>query len=103
MPQPIVRSRDTVVDVLSFFPGPDGRPPCPATVTHCSADGVRFLTSRDYPEGAQVCVRLKSIGSNPPGGSNSAVRILALGQVIQSRPIEDVMSCYQVDVQYHRY
>jgi hypothetical protein len=104
MPQPIARPQDTIVDVLFFRPGPDGRRPCPATVTGCSAKGIRFVTSRDYPAKAQVCVRLRSVGTNPIKGSNSALRILTLGQVMQSRLIEEgAMPCYQVDVQYHCY
>lgn len=104
MAQPIARPQDTIVDVLFFRPGSDGRRPRPATVTGCSAKGIRFVTSRDYPAKAQVCVRLRTVGTNPIEGSSSALRILTLGQVMQSRLIEEgAMPCYQVDVQYLRY
>jgi hypothetical protein len=104
MPQPTARPQETIVDVLFFRPGPGGRRPCPATVTGCSAKGIRFVTSRDYPAKAQVCVRLRTLGTNPIEGADSAPRTLSVGQVMQSRLIaEGAMPCYQVDVQYHCY
>jgi hypothetical protein len=104
MAQTTARSQDTIVDVLFFKPGSDDRRPCPATVTGCSAKGIRFVTSRDYPAKAQVCVRLRTLGTNPIEGAGGALHTLRVGQVMQSRLIEEgAMPSYQVDVQYHRY
>ena len=100
----IAGPKETMVDVSLFTSDPAGGRPRPATVTGWSAEGVRLVTSQAYPEGAQVCVRLREPGDSPPGSPEGGLHSLALGQVRHSRPVADApLPSYEIDVRYHRF
>lgn len=97
-------TKATTVEVSLFASGPAGGRPRAATVTGWSAEGVRLVTSENYPAGAQVFVRLREPGDSPPGSPDEGLPTLALGQVRESRPVAKArLPSYEIDVRYHRY